>query len=200
MLVSFFIFVVVTVLCGVVTAKDERQLTASIDSTACLEGFQVCDNVGKYGSGNIEAGACDGAHACFYAGYGGHVTVGSNSCQQKGACYDLGKQGDATIGSESCKGEYACMDLGENGRRIEIGSNSCNCDNCCRCLKGDIHAVPDNSCNVLGAEECCKSSTEKGSKASATLPPTESPKAAPNAAPTSSKKYSLKLISIAISD
>eukprot|EP00957_Ditylum_brightwellii_P118684 9052690-Ditylum_brightwellii.AAC.1 len=40
MLVSFFIFVVVTVLCGVVTAKDERQLTTSIDSTACREGSQ----------------------------------------------------------------------------------------------------------------------------------------------------------------
>jgi len=174
--------VVVTVLCGVVTAKDERQLTTSIDSTACREGSQVCDNVGTNGYGNIEAGACNGDGACSYAGYGGHATVGSNSCQQEFACYEIGHGGYATIGSESCVGSYACTDLGRQGKIIEIGSNSCNCDDCCMCLGDSNYAVPDNSCNKLGAEECCKSSTEKGSKA------------------TSSKKYSLKLISIAISD
>mmetsp|Transcript_22056 Transcript_22056/g.32019 ORF Transcript_22056/g.32019 Transcript_22056/m.32019 type:complete len:224 (-) Transcript_22056:142-813(-) len=223
MRVTLFIFAVLTVLCGIVTAKDERQLAANKDSTSCMSGGSPCFGAGDNdGYADIKADACYGQNACLRSGYGGYATissgschqlyacanaglggratVGSNSCLQDYACFRIGSGAVATIGSGSCVGINACKYLGMQGKKIEIGSNSCNCHYCCECLGDGSYVVPDNSCNDLGVDECCKSATEKGNKASATLPPTESPKAAPSTAPTSSKKYSLKLISIAISD
>ena len=44
---------------------------------------------------------------------------------------------------------------------ITIGDFSWNCKNCCRCL-GPNDIVPKYSCNYLGADQCCKNETEKG--------------------------------------
>merc|ERR1712086_1218135 len=68
----------------------------------------------------------------------------------------------------SCNGDKACMELGVSKPRIIIGSNSCNCPGCCRCLKGVKNVeivIPDNSCNSLGEglNQCCLDAAGSGS-------------------------------------
>ncbi|CAJ1950120.1 unnamed protein product [Cylindrotheca closterium] len=80
-----------------------------------------------------------------------------------------------------------CTHLGNRERLARIGHNSCNCDNCCRCLRIDQEEVyiPDNSCNELETDsntpQCCSGENTKGSF-DTTTPTTVTPTPPSNAA------------------
>jgi len=125
-------------------------------------GNQACDDAGS-NAGDITIGdnSClSGVYACSYLGQGGVAAVGDDSCSGDRACYAVAQGGHVTIGSSSCVGTNAC----KNFKYGRIGDGSCNCPDCCGCLKNsdDSLVVQHNSCNKLGDAECCKSATERG--------------------------------------
>lgn len=113
----------------------------SIGINSCVGDFACAGAWQNKATGNMGQGSCNGSHTCYVAGY------------HEDSHFD--------VGNESCNGSYACSPLDENRgivTAIRIGSNSCNCDSCCRCLEdGDV--VPGNRCNVLG--ECCEANGNK---------------------------------------
>ena len=104
-----------------------------------------------------------------------------------------------TIGDNSCNGDLACPWY----EPMSIGSGSCNCEECCKCLQDQFVdsfsglQVPDNSCNELAPpgvavdfvnggsgpyQYCCDGGT--AAPVQPTSPPVPPPTLAPVAAPT----------------
>lgn len=107
------------------------------------------------------------------------LVVGEGSCIGKRSCYQY-EGGSFDVGIKSCKGNYACS-TDNKDEKITIGNGSCNCPHCCSCLEGgDI--VPDDSCNALAEDQCCKKKGKKGTKL---LVPSMSPSLNPFSVPLS---------------
>jgi len=141
-------------------------LTVEVQQAACKE-------MGKQGNAVTGDNSCIGIKSCANFGQemdagatsiiGSGSCIGDNACQQ--AAYD---GGGAHIGDNSCNGEGACYRIGYNrAHRVVVGSTSCNCEDCCRCVEvfdngsGNFAVIPDESCNSRGSgnNQCC---TEAG--------------------------------------
>lgn len=83
----------------------------------------------------VGCGSCLAPRSCLNAA----ADIGDNSCNNDGC-----EGASGFIGDNSCTGDNACKEVDD----VEIGRDSCNCEDCCRCIEpGD--EIPPGSCNRL---------------------------------------------------
>jgi hypothetical protein len=110
----------------------------SAPASSC-QGEQAC----SFASADIGTNSCNNA---FRGCYRAAATIGDNSCND-GGCQGV----YGFVDDDSCNGSGACPWSQVN---MEIGSNSCNCEECCNCLIDQYFplVIPAGSCNqkVIG--------------------------------------------------
>ena len=173
--------------CDSVGRNIENSASAKIKYKSCL-GEGACTYAAQDRKIEIGINSCIRDESCCYAASGekSKVVIGDNSCRAFDACSDIehlkykivpyhdggdenifyNAETTTRIEKFSCNGKNACQGPSSTDQKlmklnITIGDFSCNCKNCCRCL-GPNDIVPKYSCNYLGADQCCKNETEKG--------------------------------------
>ena len=149
-----------------------------------LSGQSACQSL----TGIVGDNSCQGASACALSTVKNQLIIGDNSCLGLESCFQIksstnrkNRDKDTVIGDGSCKAPGACS----NFQGVSIGSNSCNCEECCSCFAtGELpDEVPSDSCNVRG--ECCS---------------TDAPSMVPSSQPSEMPSTSLPVFDLPLSE